>query len=406
MNLLYEIKVDFIKDTKESAKLFFQNSVVEVRKDEVKMRDYIDFPEYVWKEQIIDRDYNFGSDESDFKQFVKDISGPDQKGRHDKDYYNEDRFNTFRTTIGYLLHSYKRLDKSPAVILYDENSSETMVSGGTGKGLLYKAVDCFKDSVTIDGKSFDSNKDFAWQMITNSTQFIMIDDIKKTFNFENIFSVVTNGITVNQKNKPAFFINPEDSPKIMLTSNYVVGGGGSSHERRRHEVELYNFYHAQKTPFDRFNKQMYADWDDHQWHGFNNFMIGCVQFYLNNGLTNYNQVNIKSRRVTSSVGDALVDWAADYYSNDFAFGENKKVKNLFDNFKEEVNEIGWNQKKFTNKLIELLTHWQEIGKIGSYNLMKSMSGSGQLTVNKVGTIADSTTKDKETEPIPDEDLPF
>ncbi|NRA91334.1 MAG: hypothetical protein HRU26_01390, partial [Psychroserpens sp.] len=83
-----------------------------------------------------------------------------------------------------------------------------------------------------------------------------------------------------------------------------------------------------------------------------------------------------------------------------------KVKNLFDNFKEEVNEIGWNQKKFTNKLIELLTHWQEIGKIGSYNLMKSMSGSGQLTVNKVGTIANSTTTDKETVPITDEDLPF
>ena len=401
LNLLYEKHIDFIKDDNDSAKLFFRNKLIEVKKDEIIARDYIDYPEYVWKDQIIDRDFIVGDDKCDFNQFVKDLSGPDKEGRHDEKHYNEDRFNSFMSTLGYLMHTHKRLDRAPAVIFYDEKGSEAQVSGGTGKGLLYKAISEFKESITIDGKSFDSSREFAWQLVKTSTQFLMLDDIQRGFNFENIFSVITNGITVNPKNKSAFFISPEDSPKIVITSNYVLKGNGSSHERRRHEIELYNYYGSSHTPADRFGKLMFNGWTNDEWARFNNFMVKCLQYYLANGLVSYDYINIKSRRVATSVGDVLVEWANDYYSTDSRFGVSQKIKDLYHNFKSEVDEKWWSQKLFNNKLIELFSHWKEAGEISDYNF-QSIAGANTVTLFK-----DEQSKIKTVEVVNDiPDLPF
>lgn len=398
LNLMYSVDVEFIKDDADSAKLFFVNKLVNISADDVSSQDYIDFPQYIWKDQIIDRDFEIGTEDCDYKQFIKDISGADKNGRHDSDHYNEDRYNSFRSTIGYLMHTYKRLDKAPAVILYDESSSETEVSGGTGKGLLYRSISEFKDSVVVDGKSFDSSKEFAWQRLSPSTQFVVLDDISKGFNFENIFSVITNGVTVNQKNKPAFFISPEDSPKIMITSNYVVNGAGSSHERRRHEVELFNYYHSGYTPADRFQKMMFVGWDESQWNGFNNFMVNCIQYYLENGLTRYDMVSVKERRVTSSVGDVLVEWATEYFGAG-RYNKYHTIKDIFTIFKDDADERSWTQRKFTSKLTELAVHWKSTGAVDDYTFTKV---NGKNTVEMIKEIS----RTKRNEDIEDSDLPF
>jgi hypothetical protein len=50
--------------------------------------------------------------------------------------------------------------------------------------------------VTIDGKGFSFQKAFTYQRVSADTQIMTFQDIEKNFNFEKLFSVVTDGITV------------------------------------------------------------------------------------------------------------------------------------------------------------------------------------------------------------------
>ena len=75
--------------------------------------------------------------------------------------------------------------------------------GGTGKGLLVNAVSNLKKVTILDGKTFDKNKSFAYQVVTTSTQILVFDDVKKNFDFEGLFSLITEGITLEKKNKDA-----------------------------------------------------------------------------------------------------------------------------------------------------------------------------------------------------------
>jgi hypothetical protein len=47
---------------------------------------------------------------------------------------------------------------------------------------------------TIDGKTFDSNKSFPYQTVSSDCQVLAFDDVRKNFNFESLFSIITEGL--------------------------------------------------------------------------------------------------------------------------------------------------------------------------------------------------------------------
>ena len=96
--------------------------------------------------------------------------------------------------------------KTPIVLLsFDEIISDNP-EGGTGKGLFMKGLAEMKKLVVIDGKSFDFARSFAYQLVSADTQVLCFDDVKKYFDFEKLFSVVTEGLTLEKKNKDAIKI--------------------------------------------------------------------------------------------------------------------------------------------------------------------------------------------------------
>ena len=105
-----EIKV--LKDTKDIAYLFYENGVLEVTKDKSELKEYKDFNLNIWENQVIKRKY-VSSDhhDSEFRKFVWKISGGidinDNSSVEDKNKYETavDRYNSFQTAIGYLIHS-------------------------------------------------------------------------------------------------------------------------------------------------------------------------------------------------------------------------------------------------------------------------------------------------------------
>jgi hypothetical protein len=298
LSMLSTIDIYFIEDTKDAAYLYYKNCAVKITKDEIVSIDYLDLGGYVWKDHVIDRNFSTCdvTGNCDFKKFIKNICGSD-----------DSRVKAMESTIGFLLHGYKNLSFCPAVILNDEVISDNP-EGGTGKGLIMNALSKMKKLVVIDGKSFTFERSFAYQLVSADTQILCFDDVKKHFDFERLFSVVTEGLTLEKKNKDAIKIPFSKSPKIAITTNYAIKGSGNSFARRKWELELHQYYTKAFTPLDEFGKLMFGDWNDDDWCEFDNYMIGSLKNYLSTGLVKSKFVNLKIRQLSAETCHDFIEW--------------------------------------------------------------------------------------------------
>ena len=297
LGMLKSIDAYFIADTKDVAYIYFRNCAVKVMPSGIEMIDYIDLGGYVWREQIINRDFEISADtDCDFRQFISNVAGT-----------NPINVKSIESTIGFLLHGYKNRSYCPAVIINDEILSENP-EGGTGKGLFVNGVSQMKKVVTIDGKSFAFEKSFAYQLVSQDSQILCFDDVRKAFNFERLFSVVTEGITLEKKNKDAIKIPFERSPKVVITTNYAIIGKGNSFERRKWELEFTQFYSQNFTPMDEFGRLLFDDWDAEEWLRFDNYMLGCLRGYLTTGFIDSEFRNMEERRFQAATHPAFYHW--------------------------------------------------------------------------------------------------
>ena len=297
LTLLSTIDIYFIEDSNSTSYLYYRNCAVKITKEGLEPIDYMDLGGYVWKEHIIDRKFKICENtECDYKTFIRRICADD-----------EARVKTMESTIGFLMHGYKNLSYCPAVILNDEVISDNP-EGGTGKGLFMNAINQMKKLVVIDGKQFAFEKSFPYQLVSADTQVLCFDDVKKHFDFERLFSVVTEGLTLEKKNKDAIKIPFSRSPKIAITTNYAIKGSGNSFARRKWELELHQHYNKNFTPIDEFKKHFFADWDDNEWCQFDNYMIYCLQLFLNDGLVKSKFVNLKTRQLSSDTSHDFIEW--------------------------------------------------------------------------------------------------
>jgi hypothetical protein len=297
LSMLSTIDIYFIEDSKSESYLYYRNCAVKITKDGVETIDYLDLGGYVWKDHVIDRKFLVCSgDDSMYKKFISRICGDE-----------ESRVNTMQSTIGFMMHGYKNLSYCPAVILNDEVISDNP-EGGTGKGLFMNALSQMKKLVVIDGKAFAFEKSFPYQTVSADTQILCFDDVKKNFDFERLFSVVTEGLTLEKKNKDAIKIPFSKSPKIAITTNYAIKGTGNSFARRKWEIELHQHYSKDFTPLDEFGKHFFADWNDDDWCAFDNYMVECLQGYLNTGLVKSKFVNLKIRQLSAETSHDFIEW--------------------------------------------------------------------------------------------------
>jgi hypothetical protein len=228
------------------------------------------------------------------------------------------------------------------VILNDEVISDNP-EGGTGKGLFMSALGQMKKVVTIDGKSFTFERSFAYQLVSADTQILVFDDVKKYFDFERLFSLITEGLTLEKKNKDAIKIPFNKSPKIAITTNYAIKGAGNSFARRKWELELHQHYNKNLSPLDDFGKLMFSDWNDDEWCEFDNYMIGCVKSYLATGLVKSKFVNLKIRQLSAETCHDFIEWCGliDHQENRFLeHGKRLRLNDLYEDFIDNYPDYG------------------------------------------------------------------
>lgn len=334
LTLLSTIDIYFIEDNKDTSYLYYNNCAVKITKNEVLPIDYLDLGGYVWKDHVIDRAFNKCKVKKScsYKRFIHNICGED-----------DSRTASMESTIGFLMHGHKNLSYCPAVILNDEVISDNP-EGGTGKGIFMNALSHMKKVVTIDGKSFTFERSFAYQLVSADTQILVFDDVKKHFDFERLFSVVTEGLTLEKKNKDAIKIPFAKSPKIAITTNYAIKGAGNSFARRKWELELHQYYNKAFTPLDEFGKLLFGDWNEADWCEFDNYMIKCLQGYLSTGLVKSKFVNLKIRQLSAETCHDFIEWCGlldgHQHNEHLKVGERLYKQDLYFDFITEYPDYG------------------------------------------------------------------
>lgn len=369
LSMLSTSHIDIQRDTKEESFIYYKNTAVKTTKDGTELIPYSSLNGLVWEDQVIDRDFTPANEsEGEFKTFIWKISGEDK-----------DRYYTFKSVIGYLLHSYQNEGK-PKVIIFNDEMISDVPNGGSGKGLIHKALSHIKKLSTINGKGFDPNGQFAYQTVGTDTQVLLFDDIDRNFKFENLFSLITEGLVIEKKGKDAIKIPFNESPKISITTNYTVKGEGSSHLRRVFEVEMAGYFNDQNTPEDEFGHLLFSDWCDEEWEKFDNYMLRCVQYYLNNGLVESKTINLSERKLRNETSNEFIE-----FMDSFEWSRDKRwvkteLKDLYVEENQELKFAKWFTTNKFNKWLKLYcdtrldvgmtegksngTSWRCIEKIG------------------------------------------
>jgi len=184
---------------------------------------------------------------------------------------------------------------------------------------------------------FDGKKSFAYQTVSLDTKILVFDDVVKNFNFEEKFSLVTEGLTLERKNKDAIKLNVHDSPKVIISTNYAIKGEGNSHDRRRYELEIAQYYGKNLTPEDEFGRQLFDDWNDEEFNRFDNYIVYCLQLFLKNGLVHQNAKNIKMRKFIAETCMEFYEFVKD--KENIPHNKMLDKKMYFDKFCEEYPDF-------------------------------------------------------------------
>jgi len=299
LSLIKRIEPNFCVDTADRVRLFYSNGFVSCTKDGYSLHPYAEMDGLVWKSQILNRDFNVAVTEyvepdrlPVFAKFVWNVSGKDPE-----------RFRSFLTVIGYLLHDFFE-GKARAIILTDSDLS-AYASGRTGKTLFGKALAQITTLCEISGKDFDPNDRFKYQGVSYPDRIIHINDISKKVGVEPLYVDISEGISVQKKNKQPF----HKRVRIIISTNRAMKIEGPSSRDRVIEIEFSNHYGEALSPQTEFGKWFFGDgWTEEDWVGFDNFICYCICLYLREGVHIPSQINLGRRKLLASSNEDFVDF--------------------------------------------------------------------------------------------------
>ena len=330
--------IDFLQDAQDLAYYPFINGVVEVKKGSIELKTYGELNKYVWRSQVIDHHIYIDQDKLEAEQieyyrFVNLVSDS-----------NLERTTYGITLIGYLLHKYKDPGRPFSVILAEETENEAS-GGGTGKGIFVKALGFLNNLVRVDGKNFKVDKNFAFQRVDLDTKILAIEDTRRNVDFEGFYSIITEGITVEKKNKDELFIPFKDSPKVVFTTNYTIPNSGNHAKRRQKVFEFCPYFGPKHSPEDEFGHKFFDDWDLDEWNRFYNFMFTCVQNYLEFGVLEIaTSDKLGRKQIRVQYGEEFLD---------FIFAASEEHKNYPVKFEQLYNDFltqsGFDKKDYSVK---------------------------------------------------------
>lgn len=329
LNALPLVEVEQIRDENDSSYIFFEDFYYRISKGGSEKHSYIDLKgKHIWRSQICSHTITEEVPyiEHDYATFVYRAMGKDM-----------DRYKSAMAAIGYGIHTYKKKRLAKLIYACDEGIGELdgMASGGTGKNLYIECLRYVRSVVDIDGKDLDKRDKFKFQMVSDDTQIICIDDYEG--DAKEFFAKVTGHFEVEKKGQDKTAIEFSKSPKMYITSNNAPRGYSDSFARRITMVEFTNHYTAKHTPSDEFgDKDFFSDdWLQADWNALYSFIFACVKQYFKAGL---HQVELnteinKYKQLVKNTGIEFAEYFKEVEINGFKLG-----KECYDEYRTESKD--------------------------------------------------------------------
>jgi len=319
--------LELISDIKDTFYFPFKNCVVEVSKTGKKCLTYSELKDVcIWQSHIKERNFELTDEPAMYRDFIANVAGQDSQ-----------RIEQFRIAIGYLLHRYLTPTSTKAIILYDEQITDSeSANGGTGKGIFSSAVGECRELAVINGKRFDTSQRFALQKVNDSSQIVFLDDILPDFDFEYFNSILTDGWEIEQKNKTTIRIPFAKSPKLLISANQIIKQKkGTTASRRQYILEFSDYYsamlaHTQKPIVDVHGVEFFREWTDSEFNRFYNYMFESCILYLQKDLPIVEPKNVKHNLLLQQTCTDFWEWLE---STKFEFDRDYSTHEYFTDFK-------------------------------------------------------------------------
>lgn len=340
MNRLSRRDVEINHDEPGIFYKYFDNVVVKYEKGnnyKVELLEYKDLKKKVWFDKIIDGRFFRITEYENFMvyKFHKNVTSSQENSYWLENYK---RFLALRSALGYMLYEFKNENDVKVVVFCEEQVTDQ--GGRTGKTLTCQMLEKMGSKmVKINGRKVDFSNRFLFQNVDVDTNIIQFDDTDSKFDFSSLYSIVTNGLTVEKKGRKAIQLTHQQTPKFIITSNSVLTDESNSGKSRKFEVEFSDYYNDERTPIDEFEKRFFSGWDEAEWNLFYNYMIDCEILYLETEFVDYERKNITDRKLTAAIwDDDLLDFCDLICYKILSEQRNYSNKELLEAFKQYYSE--------------------------------------------------------------------
>jgi len=269
--------------------------------------------------------------------------------------------------IGYIMHRYKAESKSWTLwVMEDKVSEDGVSSGGSGKSFMMRFLQKFVTTVTLGGRNKKLTENpHIFENVTRNTHFILVDDADQYIDFDFFYDKITGGLDINGKHVKSEPLSPEDSPKLVFTSNFPPRSGSSSTARRLLYVVFSDYYHeATEDNGYRESRAIRSDfgydicnakYSEDFWNEDINFLVECQQFYLSTCANNVKiqppMKKVQERQNIATMGNQFRSWADVYFSHD---GTNINIElsreQAFTDFVNDSKVKNWTTQAFTKAM--------------------------------------------------------
>ncbi len=295
MQLMDGQEIKYHRDTADAVYIPFKNGVAKTTKDDVKMLDYSDDEIGFFPEGIESMNHNFtptlqkGSSqyEGKPKRCIRYAMVGNDKPISELTGKEKSDFKAACSMVGYLIDSHKKSSEAYCIILSDEGSNDVANAGGRGKTLLLELISKVRTRLYKGKNDWRKDDKFALAGLQKHNTLIVHDDVPAGYDWIANYTLITGDMVVRDLYKSPFVLKFKESPKIVVTTNNAVryNENADSTNRRYREYKFSKFWNINRTPSEYFGGgDFFDDWSEQDWQEAFDFLVECVQIYLNEGV--------------------------------------------------------------------------------------------------------------------------
>lgn len=273
LSYLPSLNLEFHRDTKNEIHLYLKTGYLIITSKNIQFKTYAELDGVIWSESVVKAPFtelNYGK--SDYEVFL----GNTQKN-------NDRRVANSMIVLGYLMHRYNFHSKMKIACFTDELISRE-ANGGTGKNLTLELLGFIRSMVVINGKRLNLRSRFTFQKVEDYHDIILLNDVRRNLDIEDLYSDTSEGIEVEKKGINATSKDRNTTSKFVITANYRKLVSSGSTRRRVVDVFYSDYYNYKFTVADEFQKELFNDFNQDEWNQVITFAIRCCQLYLREGL--------------------------------------------------------------------------------------------------------------------------